>query len=414
MRRGRQRRSRRRTRAAAPRARFLLSEGAARSRRAQGDGTGRWCRCWRAAAWSACWCSGRARGGAAPCPTDAEARLVSAGRGRAALAFENHALPEGADRVRAHGRAGRHGGHAGPRLPRAHDRDPRLRGDAARRRRAARTRWPSAGAAIVAGGGPPRAHDRRDPRLRARRRAPGAAPVPLARCCGGARRRHRAGAARARRSCATSSCPAAAAAALDVDKLRRAVANIAANARDAMGGPGRLRLQARLEALGGAGRAARAAGAGARRTRGRASPPEIRERVFEPFVTRGKKGGTGLGLAVARRFVEDHGGRLELVLEPGPRARARGALPARASAGAGQSEERRTLESRRWARSPPRWHSAWLALALAVWLPPPRPAAELAGERPARLLDRRHARSRARTSSPRSCASGCGTCRASR
>jgi signal transduction histidine kinase len=41
--------------------------------------------------------------------------------------------------------------------------------------------------------------------------------------------------------------------------------------------------------------------------------PEIRDRVFEPFVTLGKKRGTGLGLAVARRFVEDHGGRLELL-----------------------------------------------------------------------------------------------------
>ena len=49
--------------------------------------------------------------------------------------------------------------------------------------------------------------------------------------------------------------------------------------------------------------------------------PEIRERVFEPFVTLGKKRGTGLGLAVARRFVEDHGGSLELLPPQAPPAR---------------------------------------------------------------------------------------------
>jgi signal transduction histidine kinase len=42
-------------------------------------------------------------------------------------------------------------------------------------------------------------------------------------------------------------------------------------------------------------------------------PAEIRDRLFEPFVTYGKKRGTGLGLSVARRFVEDHGGSLELL-----------------------------------------------------------------------------------------------------
>jgi hypothetical protein len=56
----------------------------------------------------------------------------------------------------------------------------------------------------------------------------------------------------------------------------------------------------------------------------------IRERVFDPFVTLGKKRGTGLGLAVARRFVEDHGGHLELAPGAGPEprgARFRIALP---------------------------------------------------------------------------------------
>jgi signal transduction histidine kinase len=118
--------------------------------------------------------------------------------------------------------------------------------------------------------------------------------------------------------------PKDAVAALDLDKLRRAVGNIAANARDAMGGKGRLHLAAEM--------ASPSAGNGPPRLvltvadEGPGVPAEIRDRLFEPFVTRGKKSGTGLGLAVARRFVEDHGGTLELLPE-GPGARFRIALP---------------------------------------------------------------------------------------
>jgi signal transduction histidine kinase len=95
-------------------------------------------------------------------------------------------------------------------------------------------------------------------------------------------------------------------ASFDLDKLRRAVFNIAANAKDAMGGSGRLHLHARV--------------AEQRlvldlRDDGPGVPSEVRERLFEPFVTHGKKGGTGLGLAVARRFVEDHGGHVDLLPE---------------------------------------------------------------------------------------------------
>jgi signal transduction histidine kinase len=116
-------------------------------------------------------------------------------------------------------------------------------------------------------------------------------------------------------------------AALDVDKLRRAVSNIAANARDAMGGKGRFHVQARLlELPAEKDSPARAGVLLDLRDEGPGVPPEIRDRLFEPFVTRGKKGGTGLGLAVAHRFIEDHGGTL--TLDPaGPGARFRILLP---------------------------------------------------------------------------------------
>ena len=39
-------------------------------------------------------------------------------------------------------------------------------------------------------------------------------------------------------------------------------------------------------------------------------PPEVLDRLFEPFVTHGKVKGTGLGLSICRRIVEEHGGKI--------------------------------------------------------------------------------------------------------
>ena len=46
-------------------------------------------------------------------------------------------------------------------------------------------------------------------------------------------------------------------------------------------------------------------------------PLRIRDSIFEPFVTNGKNHGTGLGLPICRKLVQEHKGRLEFIpLEP--------------------------------------------------------------------------------------------------
>jgi signal transduction histidine kinase len=70
-------------------------------------------------------------------------------------------------------------------------------------------------------------------------------------------------------------------------------------------------------------------------------PRGIRDRLFEPFVTAGKQGGLGLGLALSRQTVLTHGGdiwtepaagarfviRLPLSLPPGSQLPAQGGYP---------------------------------------------------------------------------------------
>jgi signal transduction histidine kinase len=48
-------------------------------------------------------------------------------------------------------------------------------------------------------------------------------------------------------------------------------------------------------------------------------PRSIRDRLFDPFVTAGKQNGLGLGLALSRKIVLDHGG--DLWIEPAASAR---------------------------------------------------------------------------------------------
>jgi signal transduction histidine kinase len=86
----------------------------------------------------------------------------------------------------------------------------------------------------------------------------------------------------------------------DREQIRRLLLNLLLNAVAAIGEHGR--VEVRTEAReGGLRVVVEDDGAGV--------PEEIRESLFEPYVT-GRSGGTGLGLSIARRIALDHGWRL--------------------------------------------------------------------------------------------------------
>jgi signal transduction histidine kinase len=89
----------------------------------------------------------------------------------------------------------------------------------------------------------------------------------------------------------------------DENKLRRMVFNLTRNAREAMpaGGAFTLRVEEDGEAV-----------RFEFRDTGPGIPEEIRGRLFQSFVTCGKQDGTGLGLAMVKKIVDEHQGRIEV------------------------------------------------------------------------------------------------------
>lgn len=70
---------------------------------------------------------------------------------------------------------------------------------------------------------------------------------------------------------------------------------------------------------------------------GQGIPEEARDRIFDPFyTTRRDQGGTGLGLAVAARIVEEHGGALDIESEVGRGTVVRLLLPVDPETGEGK------------------------------------------------------------------------------
>lgn len=94
---------------------------------------------------------------------------------------------------------------------------------------------------------------------------------------------------------------------LDPAQVKQVLLNVLQNAADSMAGGGAIRVRTN--------RAGRRVVAEIR-DEGAGITPEDRPMVFEPFFTK-KWGGTGLGLAVSRKIMEDHGGGIELESEVG-------------------------------------------------------------------------------------------------
>ncbi len=88
---------------------------------------------------------------------------------------------------------------------------------------------------------------------------------------------------------------------LDRGRMRRVLMNLLVNALEAMPNGGTIHIKAASDAHSVWIRV---------RDSGPGIAPEVRGRLFERFVTAGKKSGVGLGLALSRQSVVDHGGEL--------------------------------------------------------------------------------------------------------
>jgi signal transduction histidine kinase len=66
---------------------------------------------------------------------------------------------------------------------------------------------------------------------------------------------------------------------------------------------------------------------------GSGMPPEVLARLGEPFFTTRGDRGTGLGLGISRRIIDEHGGRIDFDSAPGRGTRALVTLPGIGGAG---------------------------------------------------------------------------------
>jgi signal transduction histidine kinase len=105
---------------------------------------------------------------------------------------------------------------------------------------------------------------------------------------------------------------------LERSRMERAFVNLIGNALEAMPDGGEVRISAKLED-----------GSALIHVEdnGPGIAPEIRSQLFQPFVSAGKRNGLGLGLALSRQTVLEHGGDMWVESQPGRGARFSFRLP---------------------------------------------------------------------------------------
>jgi signal transduction histidine kinase len=101
----------------------------------------------------------------------------------------------------------------------------------------------------------------------------------------------------------------------DSGHLNQVLINLVRNAADAIDGAGTVTLRAREARVPLGGRETDAVVLEVSDT-GKGIPPEVEKRLFDPFFTT-KETGTGLGLPIAVRIVEKHGGIIQYQTQPG-------------------------------------------------------------------------------------------------
>jgi two-component system sensor kinase FixL len=105
---------------------------------------------------------------------------------------------------------------------------------------------------------------------------------------------------------------------LERSRVERVFANLIGNALEAMPSGGEVRITAELRD---------GAAVVSVQDNGPGIAPEIRSQLFQPFVSAGKRNGLGLGLALSRQTVIDHGGDMWVESRPSRGARFSFRLP---------------------------------------------------------------------------------------